>query len=55
MRFPVAAKIALHTAGPTGRVAGSPTPIGFSVLGTMYRRPDSPPLRGAPHAAAVAC
>ena len=34
-RFPVAAKIAFATAGATGGTPGSPTPVGFSVLGTM--------------------
>src|ERR1035437_4020782 len=34
--FPVAAKIALATAGAIGGVPGSPTPPCFSVLGTMY-------------------
>jgi hypothetical protein len=33
--FPVAAKIALHTAGAMGGVPGSPIPPCFSVLGTM--------------------
>ena len=33
--FPVAAKIALHTAGATVDVPGSPIPPGVSVLGTM--------------------
>jgi hypothetical protein len=28
MRFPVAAKIALHTAGAAGGSAGSPSPVG---------------------------
>ena len=31
-RLPVAAKIALATAGPISAVAGSPMPPGFSVL-----------------------
>src|ERR1700732_639367 len=35
MRFPVAAKIALASAGATGGTPGSPTPVGFTVLGTM--------------------
>ena len=35
-RLPVAAKIALATAGATGGTPGSPTPVGCSVLGTMY-------------------
>jgi hypothetical protein len=35
MRFHVAAKIASHTAGAITGVAGSPTPRGISVLGTM--------------------
>ena len=35
IRFPVAAKIALTTAGAIGGVPGSPTPPCFSVLGTM--------------------
>src|SRR6266576_6108284 len=33
--FPVATKIALHTAGAIGGVPGSPTPPCESVLGTM--------------------
>src|ERR1700722_2747322 len=36
MGFPVRAKIALATAGATGGTPGSPTPVGFSVLSTMY-------------------
>src|SRR6266536_1240878 len=36
IRLPVAAKIALHTAGAIGGVPGSPTPPCASVLGTMY-------------------
>jgi hypothetical protein len=36
MRLPVAAKIALATAGPAGATPGSPTPVGGSVEGTMY-------------------
>jgi len=35
MRFPVAAKIALHTAGESGGKAGSPMPPIESVLGMM--------------------
>jgi hypothetical protein len=35
MRLPVAAKIALHTAGAIGGTPGSPTPVGFSFEGTM--------------------
>jgi hypothetical protein len=35
-RFPVAAKIALAIAGATGGTPGSPTPVGCSVLGTIY-------------------
>ena len=35
IRLPVAAKMALHTAGAIGGVAGSPTPPCPSVLGTM--------------------
>lgn len=34
-RLPVAAKIALHTAGAIGGTATSPTPPGFSLLSTM--------------------
>jgi hypothetical protein len=34
-RLPVAAKIAFATAGATGGTPGSPTPVGFSVLGTI--------------------
>src|SRR5207245_11253536 len=34
MGLPVAAKIALHTAGAIGGVPGSPTPPGGSLLGT---------------------
>ena len=33
--LPVAAEIALHTAGAIGGVPGSPTPPGGSLLGTM--------------------
>jgi hypothetical protein len=33
---PVAARIAFATAGAMGGVPGSPTPVGASVLGTMY-------------------
>ena len=29
MRLPVAAKMALHSAGPTGGTPGSPTPLGI--------------------------
>src|ERR1700729_3029392 len=36
MRLPVAAKMALATAGPTGATPGSPTPVGGAVEGTMY-------------------
>src|SRR6266550_5693701 len=36
IRFPVRAKIALHTAGAIGGVPGSPTPPCESLLGTMY-------------------
>jgi hypothetical protein len=36
MRFPVAAKMALATAGPTGATPGSPTPVGGSADGTMW-------------------
>src|SRR5947199_3374853 len=36
IRFPVPAKIALHTAGAIGGVPGSPTPPCASVLGTMW-------------------
>ena len=35
-RFPVAAKIALHTAGANGGTPGSPTPAGGASLSTMY-------------------
>src|SRR5260370_27961918 len=35
MGLPVAAKIALQTAGAIGGVPGSPTPPGASLLGTM--------------------
>src|SRR2546425_3068174 len=35
IRFPVAAKIALHTAGAIGGVPGSPTPPCASLDGTM--------------------
>ena len=35
MRLPVAANMALATAGPTGATPGSPTPLGGSVDGTM--------------------
>ena len=35
MRLPVAAKIALVRAGAAGGTPGSPTPVGFSSLGTM--------------------
>jgi hypothetical protein len=31
-RFPVAAKMALHTAGMTGGSAGSPTPVGGKLV-----------------------
>jgi hypothetical protein len=34
-RFPVAAKIALETAGATGGTPGSPMPDGSSVEGTI--------------------
>ena len=34
-RLPVAAKMALATAGATGGTPGSPTPVGLSVLGTI--------------------
>ncbi len=33
--FPVAAKIAFVSAGATGGTPGSPTPVGFSLLGTI--------------------
>ena len=36
IRFPVRAKIALHTAGAMGGVPGSPAPPCASALGTMY-------------------
>ena len=36
MRLPVAAKIALVTAGATGGTAGSPAPPGSSLLSTRY-------------------
>ena len=36
IRFPVAAKIALHTAGAIGPTDGSPMPPCLSVLGTTY-------------------
>ena len=36
MRLPVAAKIALATAGAIGGSPGSPTPVGGSLLSTMY-------------------
>ena len=35
-RLPVAAATALATAGPIGGTPGSPTPVGFSVDGTMW-------------------
>ncbi len=35
MRLPVAANIALATAGPIGATPGSPTPVGGAVEGTM--------------------
>jgi len=35
IRFPVAAKIALHTAGANGGTPGSPTPAGGASLSTM--------------------
>src|SRR5438445_9245416 len=35
-RFPVTAKIALASAGATGGTPGSPTPVGFALLGTIY-------------------
>ncbi len=35
MRFPVAAKMALHSAGATGGTAVSPTPEGGASLATM--------------------
>src|SRR5258708_209601 len=35
MRLPVTAKIAFASAGATGGTPGSPTPVGFSVLGTI--------------------
>jgi hypothetical protein len=35
MRFPVAAKIALHTAGAMGGTPGSPQPVGAASLCTM--------------------
>ena len=35
IRFPVAAKIALHTAGAIGGTPGSPAPPWGSLLGTM--------------------
>ena len=34
--LPVAEKIALATAGAMGGVPGSPMPLGFSVLGTIW-------------------
>jgi len=36
MRCPVAANTALVTAGATGGIAGSPVPVGGSVLGTIW-------------------
>src|ERR1700676_3874722 len=36
MRLPEAAKTALLSAGPIGGTPGSPTPVGFSVEGTMW-------------------
>ena len=36
IRLPVTAKIALVSAGATGGTPGSPTPVGFALLGTMY-------------------
>jgi len=36
MRLLVAAKTALLSAGPIGGTPGSPTPVGFSVDGTMW-------------------
>ena len=36
IRLPVAAKTAFVTAGAIGGVPGSPTPPGFSLLGTMW-------------------
>src|SRR2546425_662100 len=57
MRFPVAAKIALHTAGAVGGVAGSPTPPRAAVLGTLWPggRPRGAPAGGAaPHPALLA-
>jgi hypothetical protein len=43
MRLPVAAKMALATAGPMGATPGSPTPVGGSVEDTMCTstRPQS--------------
>ena len=35
-RFPVAAAIAFASAGAIGGTPGSPTPVGFSVDGTMW-------------------
>ena len=35
-RLPVAAKMALATAGPIGATSGSPTPVGASVEGTIW-------------------
>ncbi len=36
IRFPVAAKIALHSAGAMGGTPGSPTPAGASLLATTW-------------------
>src|ERR1700733_4076160 len=36
IRLPVAAKMALATAGPTGATPGSPTPVGAAFDGTIY-------------------
>ena len=36
MRFPVAAKIALHMAGATTGKPGSPMPVGSSLLVTTW-------------------
>ena len=40
MRFPVAAKIALHNAGATGGSPGSPTPPGSAPLSMISLRPQ---------------
>lgn len=41
MRLPVAAKIALHSAGARGGTGGSPTPPQKPPLGTMLPRNDA--------------